>query len=64
VKTVRAIGNSMSIIGGPSPATLVSVFSIAPTFDAFLDVNMDLPGPGAVVLPGTVTGCFNAMSCP
>ena len=64
IRTVRAIGNSMSILGGPSPATLVSVFSIAPIFDATMDANMDLPGPGAVVLPGTARSCFNAMSCP
>jgi hypothetical protein len=32
--------------------TLVSVFCIPPTFNAPIDVAADLPGPGAVALPG------------
>jgi hypothetical protein len=63
-RTIRAIGDAMSIIGGPAPATLVSVFSIPPTFDATIDGAGDLPGPGAVAIPGTAGACTNAMTCP
>jgi len=38
--------------GKPHPATLVSMFCAPPTFDATLDASFDLPGPGAVALPG------------
>ena len=34
-------------------ATLVSIFCIQPTFNATVDAAGDLPGPGAVSLPGT-----------
>ena len=54
----------MSIVGGPAAATLVSVFSIPPTFDATIDGAGDLPGPGAVAIPGTAASCFDAMTCP
>jgi hypothetical protein len=63
-RTITAIGNGMSIIGGPSAATLVSIFSIRPTFDATVDAAGDLPGPGAVALPGTAESCADAMVCP
>lgn len=63
-RTIRAIGNAMSIIGGPAPATLVSVFSIPPTFDATIDGAGDLPGPGAVAIPGNATTCAAANPCP
>jgi hypothetical protein len=63
-RTITAIGNGMSIIGGPSSATLVSIFSIRPTFDATVDAAGDLPGPGAVALPGTAESCADAMVCP
>jgi hypothetical protein len=36
------------------PATLVSVFCIPPTYDGIVDPSSELPGPGAVSLPGTV----------
>src|SRR5437870_5407379 len=35
------------------PSTLVSIFCIQPTFNATVDEAGDLPGPGAVSLPGT-----------
>jgi hypothetical protein len=38
---------------GPTASTLVSVFCIPPTFNATVDNAADLPGPGAVSLPGT-----------
>ena len=62
-KTITAIGNSMSVLSGPAPATLVSVFTIRPTFDATVDTAGDLPGPGAVALPGTARLCADAMAC-
>jgi hypothetical protein len=36
----------------PHDSTLVSVFCIPPTFNAAIDPTADLPGPGAVSLPG------------
>ena len=61
---IPAIGNAMSILGGAAPATLVSLFSVAPTFDATVDAAGDLPGPGAVSLPGTATLSPTANPCP
>jgi hypothetical protein len=63
-RTIRAIGNGMSILGGPAGGVLVSVFSIPPTFDATIDGAGDLPGPGAVALPGTAQSCSVANPCP
>jgi len=39
--------------GTPASATLASVFCIAATGVGFLNGFADLPGPGAVALPGT-----------
>jgi hypothetical protein len=36
------------------PATLVTVFCIPPVYDAIIDAQADLPGPGALTLPGFV----------
>jgi len=63
-RTIIAIGNAMSILSGSGSATLVSVFSIPPTFNATVDAAGDLPGPGAVSLPGTATLCATAGTCP
>jgi hypothetical protein len=63
-RTIIAIGAGTSLLGGPADGTLVSVFSIPPTFDATVDSAGDLPGPGAVALPGTATLCSDAMDCP
>jgi hypothetical protein len=63
-RTIIAIGNGSSILGGPTLGTLVSIFSIPPTFDPTVDSAGDLPGPGAVALPGTATLCSDAMTCP
>ena len=38
--------------GAGHPSTLVSIFCIPPTFNATVDAAGDLPGPGAVSLPG------------
>ena len=63
-RTIRVIGNAMSILGGPAMGTLVSIFSIPPTFNATIDSAGDLPGPGAVSLPGTAALCPTASTCP
>jgi hypothetical protein len=41
--------------GAAHATTLVSVFCIPPAFNATVDANADLPGPGAVALPGMAT---------
>ena len=38
--------------GAPQASTLVSIFCIPPTFNVPIDNVADLPGPGAVSLPG------------
>ena len=63
-RTIKAIGNAMSILGGPAAATLVTVFSIPPTFDATVDAAQDRPGPGFVAMPGTLETCGVANPCP
>jgi hypothetical protein len=63
-RTIVAIGSATSLLGGPAPGTLVSVFSIPPTFDSTVDAAGDLPGPGAVALPGTAALCASADPCP
>ena len=63
-RTITKIGNAMSILGGSAGATLVSVFTIPPTFDATVDAAGDLPGPGAVSLVGTATLCPVPNPCP
>jgi len=42
------------VTGTPGPATLASVFCIQATGNGLVDASADLPGPGAVSLPGTV----------
>ena len=63
-RTITVIGNSTGILGGPAAGTLVSIFTIRPTFNATVDTAGDLPGPGAVALPGTASLCADAMTCP
>jgi hypothetical protein len=63
-RTITAIGSASSILGGPAAGTLVSVFSIRPTFNDTVDAAGDLPGPGAVALPGTATLCPTPSTCP
>jgi hypothetical protein len=62
--TIIATGSSGPLIGGPAAATIVSLFSIAPTFDLTVDGVYDLPGPGAVAIPGTLHTCAAANPCP
>jgi hypothetical protein len=62
--TITAIGTSSSLLGGPVPTTLVNIFSIAPSFNATVDATYDLPGPGAIALPGTARLCATANPCP
>jgi hypothetical protein len=40
--------------GSPVPATLASVFCVASTGNGLVDASADLPGPGAVSLPGVM----------
>jgi hypothetical protein len=63
-RTITAVGNPMGINGGPAANTLVSIFTILPTFNATVDAAGDLPGPGAVALPGVSQLCGDAMACP
>ena len=50
-ETGAPAGNMTNGLGHAS--TLVSIFCIQPTFNATVDAAGDLPGPGAVSLPGT-----------
>ncbi|HYR96962.1 MAG TPA: hypothetical protein VEM57_09500, partial [Candidatus Binatus sp.] len=50
-ETGSPAGNMTDGLGHAS--TLVSIFCIQPTFDGTVDAAGDLPGPGAVSLPGT-----------
>jgi hypothetical protein len=54
-RTISATGTppNVCLANGPAAGTLVSVFCIPPTFDPTVDNAADLPGPGAVSLPGT-----------
>jgi hypothetical protein len=64
-RTITEIGSPQTgIFFGPAAGTMVSVFSIPQTFDATVDAVGDLPGPGAVALPGSGTLCTTAASCP
>ena len=64
-KTITAIGSSASIIGGAAPAKLASVFTVPPTVsNPSFDGLWDLPGPGAVVLSGSLQTCAVATACP
>jgi len=54
--TLSATGTKAGAIAtgnAPQSSTLVSVFCIPPTFNPAIDAAADLPGPGAVALPGT-----------
>src|SRR5207244_1286458 len=54
-RTITMMGAAAGafVPGGPAtPATLVSTFCVPPSFDLLVDSSADLPGPGAVSLPG------------
>ena len=54
-KTITEIGKPAGVCiadGAAGASTLVSVFCIPPSFNLTVDANGDLPGPGAVALPG------------
>lgn len=40
--------------GLPHPTTMVNLFCIPPTFVGVVDGAADLPGPGAIAMPGTI----------
>ncbi len=53
-RTITESGSEagMCIAEGQHEQTLVSIFCIPPTFNGIVDGSADLPGPGAVALPG------------
>jgi len=63
-QTIVAIGNGANILGGPAAGTLVSIFTIPPTYNPTVDAAGSLPGPGAVAIPGTADLCAAASPCP
>ena len=63
--TITAVGEaSGSLTTGTGVGRLAGIFSIPPTEDAQVNAAGDLPGPGAVTLPGTAKLCADAMACP
>jgi hypothetical protein len=62
--TITVIGSSGGdLTAGPQAGSLASIFGIPPTFNSTVDAAGDLPGPGAVALPGTARLCADAMAC-
>jgi hypothetical protein len=55
-KTITLVGTPGGDLNDflPHDATLVSAFCIPPLFDSIIDPAADLPGPGAVSLPGKI----------
>ncbi|TMA50503.1 MAG: hypothetical protein E6J76_11985 [Deltaproteobacteria bacterium] len=54
-RTITEVGTPAGVCLGDGAAhtsTLVSTFCIPPAFNATVDAAADLPGPGAVALPG------------
>jgi hypothetical protein len=54
-RTINETGSPAGMVftNVPANATLASVFCVRPTVVGFLNAFADLPGPGAVALPGT-----------
>jgi len=54
-RTISETGSPSACLadGATHDATLVSIFCIPPTYNGLVDGSADLPGPGAVSLPGT-----------
>jgi hypothetical protein len=63
-RVIWKVREPSSVLGVPAPATLVSVFSIAPTFDPTVDAAGDLPGPGMLALPGILETYPFSSPCP
>jgi hypothetical protein len=42
----------------PHATTQVGTFCVPPTFNATLDANVDLPGPGAISIAGQIQVVF------
>jgi hypothetical protein len=53
--TENGLSPNACITSGTHNGRLVSVFCIPPSYDTTVDTNGDLPGPGAVSLPGAFT---------
>jgi hypothetical protein len=66
VSTITGLGTPAGDLNDSAghPSTLVSVFCIPPTFNATIDAAANLPGPGAVALPGNTALCSAATACP
>jgi hypothetical protein len=65
ISTITVVGQaSGSLTTGSGIGKLAGIFSIPPTEDAQVNAAGDLPGPGAVTLPGTAKLCADAMACP
>jgi len=54
-RTMNGVASGAIIAGTPATATLASVFCIGATGNGLVDASADLPGPGAVSLPGAFT---------
>jgi hypothetical protein len=54
-RTITETGATAACLadGAAHASNLVSIFCIPPTYNAIVDGSADLPGPGAVSLPGT-----------
>ena len=61
--TITMFGAASDLLSGPGEGTLVSIFSIPPSFEPQLDAAGDLPGPGAVSMAGTTDLCMTANPC-
>jgi hypothetical protein len=65
VMTITVIGSSGGdLTAGPQPTKLVSVFAIPPTYNNSVDAAADLPGPGAIAIPGIAALCPTLSTCP
>lgn len=65
--TITVVGSAASILGGPAPSTLVTIFAIPPNtgeLDAVVNASQDFPGPGAIAIPGMAQSCAVANPCP
>ena len=53
--TENGVASGAISTGTPASATLAAVFCIGATGNGLVDASADLPGPGAVSLPGSFT---------
>ena len=62
-RTIRETGSPL--LGGPSlfSTTLAGNFCIPATGTPLIDNSVDLPGPGAISVPGTISVCLLGLLC-